>query len=116
MKIQESLGFLLNVNARLIKRKFDSKIKENHLTAPQWSVLKLLSVENDLTQVEIANRLCSDIVTAGSVTDRLAQKDLLQKRHLNNDRRAYVVSILDGDRNIVELIEKDAIQCSQDAL
>lgn len=116
MLIQESFGFLLNLNARLIKRKLDSKIKKYDLTTSQWSLLELLSAENNLTQVDIANRLHSDIATTGSVVDRLVQKKLLEKTHLKNDRRAYVVTLLDKGRSLAESIEKDALKSNQDAL
>lgn len=116
MKIQDSLGFLLNVNARLISRKLNNKIKKYDITTSQWSLLKLLSIENNLTQVEISNKLNSDMATVGSVVDRLVKKKLLSKKHLKNDRRAYIVSILDEGRNIANMIEKDVMECNHDAV
>ncbi len=72
--IQDSIGYLLNVSARLIKRNLDIRLLKFDITTSQWAVLKLLSVEPILTQAQIAERLNSDRATCGSIIDRLEKK------------------------------------------
>jgi DNA-binding MarR family transcriptional regulator len=116
MEIQDSFGYILNINAKLIKRRLEAVIKKYDITTAQWSLLKLLAVSDNLTQVEIANRLHSDIVTIGLVVERLVKKEMLQKTHAENDRRAYRISITDSGRTITDIIEEEAKRCNKAAL
>lgn len=94
MKIQQSLGYLLNVSARQIKRKLDTQLKSYNITTAQWALIKLLSVEDNLSQAEIADKLNADRATSGAVIDKLISKGLLKKELSKNDRRSYLVKIL----------------------
>ncbi len=94
MEIQQSLGYLLNTSARLMKRKLDLQLKAYGITTAQWAVLKLLSVEDNLSQAEIADKTNADRATCGAVIDKLISKELLQKELYENDRRSYRVRIL----------------------
>ncbi len=94
LEIQQSLGYLLNTSARLMKRNLDLQLKSYGITTAQWAVLKLLSVEDNLSQAEIANKTNADRATCGAVIDKLISKGLLQKDLFENDRRSYRVRIL----------------------
>lgn len=45
MELNESLGYLLSISAKLIKRNLDLLLKDCNLTSFQWTVLKLLNHE-----------------------------------------------------------------------
>jgi DNA-binding MarR family transcriptional regulator len=94
LEIQQSLGYLLNTSARLIKRKLDMQLKNYDITTAQWAALKLLSMEDNLSQAEIADKMNADRATCGAVIDKLIAKGLLQKELFENDRRSYRVKIL----------------------
>ena len=115
-RINNSLGFLLNVCARLIKRNMDLNLLEYDITTGQWAVLKLLSVEGTLTQAEIAQKLNSDRATCGSVIDRLAKKEFVIKRMNNLDRRAFDISLSSMGMGIVDELTKLAIESNKQAL
>ena len=102
MEIQQSLGYLLNTSARLMKRELDMKLKDYGITTAQWAVLKLLSSEGNLSQAEIADKTNSDRATCGAVIDKLISKGLLQKELFKNDRRSYRVKILPSALGIVD--------------
>lgn len=102
MEIQQSLGYLINTSARLVKRNLDMNIKSYGITTAQWAVLKLLSVEDNLSQAEIADKTHSDRATCGAVIDKLISKGLLQKELFENDRRSYRVRILSAALVIVD--------------
>ena len=117
MKIQQSLGYILNTSARLIKRNLDMQLKSYGLTTAQWAVLKLLSVEDNLSQAEIADKTNADRATCGTVIDKLISKGLLQKELSSNDRRSYQVKILpsalaavDEITLLAESVNKSAIK------
>jgi len=102
LEIQQSLGYLLNTSARLIKRNLDAQLKNHDITTAQWAVLKLLSVENDLSQAEIAEKTNTDRATCGAVIDKLISKRLIQKELSASDRRSYIVKILAPALKIVD--------------
>jgi len=116
MEIQESLGYLLNTSARYIKRKLEIQLKSYDITTSQWAVLKLLSVENNLSQAEIAEKTNTDRATCGSIIDKLISKRLIQKELSENDRRSYIVKILPTALAIIDEVSSLAEDVNQLAL
>ena len=116
MQIHQSLGYLLNTSARWIKRTLDLQLKEHEITTSQWALLKLLSVQNDLTQAEIADKLSSDRATTGTVIDKLIDKKLVTKSLSPSDRRSYRVTITDKALEMIEIITTKALNCNSIAL
>ncbi|TCL54772.1 DNA-binding MarR family transcriptional regulator [Kineothrix alysoides] len=114
--IHNSIGYLLNISARLIKRNLDLKLIEFDITTSQWAILKLLSVELTLTQAQIAEKLNSDRATCGSVIDRLTNKKLVLKRMNTADRRAFDISLSQKGIDIVESLTKLASETNKQAL
>ncbi len=94
MKIQQSFGYLVNLCARLIKRRLDGELQRYDITSTQWGVLKLLSQEDNLSQAEIAERANVDRATMGAVIDKLITKGHVEKELSRKDRRSYIVRIL----------------------
>lgn len=114
--IQDSIGYLLNVSARLIKRNLDTKLLEFDITTSQWAVLKLLSVESILTQAQIAERLNSDRATCGCIIDRLAKKEMIFKKINVTDRRAFDISLSQKGIRLVEIFTERALESNKQAL
>ncbi|HBU12828.1 MAG TPA: MarR family transcriptional regulator [Clostridiales bacterium] len=106
MKIQKSLGYLLNLCARLMKRTLDAELIKYDITTTQWGVLKLLSQENHLSQAEIADRANGDRATLGAVIDKLIAKGLVKKELSPKDRRSYIVTILPSATIIVDEVSQ----------
>lgn len=116
MKINESLGFILGVANKKLKHNLEKTLNNYNLTTAQWSVLKLLSEKDSLTQVEIAENLMSDKMTAGSVVEKLIKKNLIIRERSEIDKRRYVICILDEGRKIVSTITKCAIETNEKAV
>lgn len=117
MKINESLGYLIGLTNRHMKRELDNKLKEFNITTSQFACLKLLSEEEkSLTQVEIAARLKSDKVTAGAVIDKLIDKGLVSRERNIKDKRAYVIQITDNGLSVVKDTVGAAVAVNRKAL
>lgn len=116
MKIQQSLGYILNTSARLIARKLDTQLKRYDITTAQWAVLKLLSTENNLSQVEISDKINTDKASCGAVIDKLISKGLVEKKLSENDRRSYRVKILPSALSIVDEVSSLAENVNELAL
>lgn len=116
LKIQQSLGYILNTSARLIRRTLDMQLKSYDITTSQWAVLKLLSVENNLSQAEIAEKTNTDRATCGTIIDKLISKGLIQKELSENDRRSYIVKILPPTVAMVNKVTSLAENANHQAL
>lgn len=114
--IQDSIGYLLNLSARLIKRNLDTRLLEFDITTSQWAVLKLLSVESTLTQAQIAEKLNSDRATCGSIIDRLAKKELILKKINATDRRSFDISLSQKGIRLVKTLTECAFESNMQAL
>ncbi|AXQ77888.1 MarR family transcriptional regulator [Streptococcus chenjunshii] len=116
MELNTSLGYLLNISAKLIKRNLDLLLKDYNLTSSQWAVLKLLSSENHLSQADIAEKTNTDRATCGAVIDKLIAKQMVYKSLSSNDRRSYIVSLSSNTGELVNHISHLAEQTNHQAL
>jgi len=116
MEIQQILGYLLNTSSKLIKRTMDNNLNEYNITTSQWAVLKLLDTKIQLTQTQIAKELLGDKATAGDIILRLYEKNYVEKSIDKNDKRMYVVSLTPKAKNLINDMEKKAIEVTNKAL
>ena len=116
MEIQQILGYLLNTSSKLIKRTMDNNLNEYNITTSQWAVLKLLDTKIQLTQTQIAKELLGDKATAGDIILRLYEKTYVEKSIDKNDKRMYVVSLTPKAKNLINDMEKKAIEVTNKAL
>lgn len=108
MHIENSLGYLLNVSARLIKQHLDMSLAKYEITTSQWAIMKILSEQEELTQVEIARLLHSDKATCGTVLEKLRKQNLIEKNPHPNDKRAYCITLTKRAKDMIEDISLEA--------
>lgn len=114
--LNNSLGYLLNTSARMIKRELDNKLKQYSLTTSQWALLALLLENNNLSQAEIADRASSDRATVGTIIDKLINKGFIQKELSKTDRRSYTVSLTEKGRQLAAKVAGYSIASNDKAL
>lgn len=98
MKIDKSIGHLLNNTARLARQDMGNRIQELGLTFPQWLVLKDLASHRDcdccqVTMAAIARRLNTRRPNILGILDRLEILGLVQRTVNPHNRRAHIVSL-----------------------
>ena len=113
MKLDDSLGYLLNVAARVMKQQLDTSLKDYDISTSQWAVLEILSEYEELTQVEIARLLHSDKATCGAILEKLKRKNLIMKELHKNDKRAYIIKLTPCAKDIMGDISQEAISCNK---
>ena len=69
--LSRNFGFILNDVARLMRTRFDRRVKALGLTRSQWWVLAYLSREDGMTQSQLAEELDLGKVAVGGLIDRL---------------------------------------------
>nr|WP_294849348.1 MarR family transcriptional regulator [uncultured Sphingomonas sp.] len=75
--------------SRLMRRFFDRRAAELGVTSTQWRVLLRLAREPGLKQVELADRLDVEPITACRIIDRLEGAGLVERKRDPDDRRAW---------------------------
>ncbi len=110
--IHDSLGYLLNTAARLIKWECNNKLKEYDITTAQWAVMKDIYTQKQnkekaecFMQLSIAQRLYSDRTTISQIIDKLEERKLLIRKKNPTDRRSHIVCITESGEALINRIE-----------
>ncbi|MBL0337615.1 MAG: MarR family transcriptional regulator [Rhodospirillaceae bacterium] len=70
IKLDDSIGFLINRAAFTMKRALDHKLAAYDLTAPQWAILTQLWEKNGQPLIAIGKNLYFDKATMSGIIDR----------------------------------------------
>ncbi|MCC9603307.1 MarR family transcriptional regulator [Stieleria sp. JC731] len=105
---ENSPGYWLVIAARSYQKAFDAELVPHGLTYRQAQVLGWLSIDGDLSQVELADRMMIEPATLVGVLDRMERQCLIQRTALATDRRKKVIQLCDG----AEMMWDNIIQCA----
>lgn len=95
-----SLGFMINVVGRLMKRSLYLKLSHSGITPTQWTVLMCLWEDDGLSFTELGKRLCFDHPTITGVVDRMEREKLVRRRRDHIDRRVVKVFLTQKGKNL----------------
>jgi DNA-binding MarR family transcriptional regulator len=98
----KELAWEIAETSRMIRRHFNRRASELGVTNAQWRVLAWLNHEPRLKQVELAERLDVEPITAGRIVDRLEEAGLVERLSDPVDRRAWRLVVTDKARPIIE--------------
>jgi MarR family transcriptional regulator for hemolysin len=93
---KDTIGFLLNDSARLMRRDFERRTRSLGLTRAQWQTLFHLQRNEGCNQVTLADLLEVEPITLARVIDRLELNGLVERRADPSDRRARLLFL--GER------------------
>ena len=85
----KELAWEMAETSRMMRRFFDRRVSSMGITSTQWRVLARLSREPGLKQVELAERLDVEPITACRIVDRLEEAGLVERQRDPDDRRAW---------------------------
>jgi len=85
---EQSLGFLLNDVARLMRRNFNRQVQKLGLTQAQWQVIAYLMNNEGPRQTDLANILEVQPISVARLIDRMAAAGWVERRPDPDDRRA----------------------------
>jgi len=85
---QNSIGFIVNRTARVFVKALDSELRKSvGVTFGQWKVAVMLSMQDGITQKEIANKLGLEAATIIPIIDKLEKEGLVERQVDQADRR-----------------------------
>jgi MarR family transcriptional regulator for hemolysin len=96
--LQDSLGFLVNSLARLMRNALELRLQSSGLTPTTWTILMALGEEDGLSQTDLSRRTFLDGATITRTLDQLEQLNYLERRRDETDRRVQNVVLTDAGR------------------
>jgi len=97
----DSLGFLLNDIARLMRKRFDVRARRIGVTRAQWHTLSVLKRNEGCNQGALADLLEVEPITVGRMIDRLEDAGLVERRRDPADRRVWRIHLTDKAQPIL---------------
>lgn len=98
----QSVGFLVNDVARLLRRNFNRRAQELGLSQAQWQALAYLSRQEGVNQVSLAESLEIQPMTLARLIDRLQEAGLVARRPDPGDRRAFRLYLTAAARPLLD--------------
>lgn len=99
---EKSVGFLLVVVARLMRRDFDRRVRATNLTQAQWRAILHLARDEGIKQTVLAERLDVKPITLGRLVDRMEAAGWVRRRPDPGDRRASLLYLTPKVQPILE--------------
>lgn len=85
----KELAWEIGETSRMMRRFYDRSASALGVTSAQWKMMLRLGREPGLKQVELAERLDVEPITACRIVDRLEEAGLVERQRDPEDRRAW---------------------------
>lgn len=85
----KEVAWELGETSRMLRRQFNRHAVAVGATSAQWRAMFWLAREPGIKQVELAERLDVEPITAGRIIDRLEDAELVERRRDPVDRRVW---------------------------
>jgi MarR family transcriptional regulator, transcriptional regulator for hemolysin len=91
----KELAWEIGETSRMMRRFYDRRAGALGVTTAQWRVLAHVGHSPGLKQVELAERLDVEPITACRIVDRLEEAGLIERQRDPEDRRAWRLVLTD---------------------
>lgn len=112
----KELAWELAETSRTLRRHFDRRASALGVTTAQWRALAWLGHQPGLKQVELAERLDVEPITAGRIVDRLEESGLVERLPDPVDRRVWRLMLTEKAKPIFERLTKLAEEMADQVL
>src|SRR5215216_1256275 len=85
----KELAWEIGETSRMMRRFYDRRASALGVTTAQWRVIAHIGHAPGLKQVELAERLDVEPITAGRIVDRLEEAGLIERQPDPSDRRVW---------------------------
>lgn len=114
--LSRNFGFILNDVARLMRTRFDRRVRALGFTRSQWWVLNHVFRNNGATQSELADVLEVEKATLGRLLDRMEQKHWIRREADATDRRVRRVFLTVEVEPAIKAMRSAAAELRREAL
>ncbi len=103
-KLEDSLGFQVNMTANAMKNRFNTFLKPYGLTSEQYVIMKSIEENPDITPTQLAGITFKDKTTITRMIDTLVKNEMLIRIPKKGDRRAYNIQWSQKGKEIMQRI------------
>ena len=103
-KLEDSLGFQVNMTANAMKNRFNDFLKPYALTSEQYVIMKSVQENPDISPTQLANITFKDKTTITRMINTLVTNKMLIRVPKEGDRRAYEIQWSIEGRELMEKI------------
>jgi len=89
----KELAWEIGETSHALRRFYDRRVAELGITRAQWRVMLILGRNPGMKQVELADRLDVEPISACRIIDRLEEAGLVERRRDPSDRRVWRLSL-----------------------
>lgn len=104
----KEVAWELAETSRMLRRQFNRRAATVGATSAQWRAMFRLAREPGMKQVELAERLDVEPITAGRTIDRLEEAGLVERRRDPVDRRVWRLYLTDKADPLIEQLKSVA--------
>ena len=101
-KLEDDLGFLLARTHRAMRRSLVSLLEPTGITYEQFRVLNALCEEEDVSQVDLADRVNADQTSLARMLGRMESAELVSRTVDAADSRVNRITLTDKGRHLAE--------------
>ena len=98
----KELAWEIGETSHALRRFYDRRVAELGITRAQWRVMLILGRNPGMKQVELADRLDVEPISACRIIDRLEEAGLVERRRDPSDRRVWRLSLTERAEPIRE--------------
>lgn len=113
---EQSLGFMVNDVARLMRRNFNRQAQTLGLTQSQWQAIAYLMNNEGMRQSELATALEVQPISVARLIDRMAAAGWVERRPDPTDRRAVNLHLTPKAAPIVDQLREAGAEVRNAAL
>lgn len=114
--MNDSFHYLSMANHMMIQKKLMEQLKDTGLTLGQPKVLDYLKDHDGASQKEIAAGCLIEAGSLTSILNRMEEKDLIERKMLNGNRRTFHIFMTEVGKKNQKLIEEAFEQIEETAL
>lgn len=112
----ENESLLIHDIARLIKKRFDRRVRGLALTRSQWQAVGTLRRNPGFSQAQLADRLDVEPITVARTVDRLERAGWIERRPDARDRRIKRLYLTARVKDVVSRMRALAIETRSEAI
>ncbi|MBF0391859.1 MAG: MarR family transcriptional regulator [Alphaproteobacteria bacterium] len=107
--LEESLGYLLSMSARLLGRAMHERMQLQGSALAHWPILMRLWQEDGLSQGDLGRRVAVEPATLTRTLDRMERDGLVTRARNPQDRREVIVRLSPRGLELRDALIPDAI-------
>jgi len=105
LDIDDSIGIIIRTASKSLEKALGENLKkELSLSGSKWKVLAALSIEDGISQTNLADLIFVEGPTLVSILDKLEEMELVQRKPDPNDRRNNLVYTTKKSQNMMNTI------------